>query len=94
MYAGDPNTSPGDPVFYFHHGSLDRLWWVWQMQDPENRLNAVPFASGGAPMHHHRRATDPKDIVVDLEWLGPPVKLLETHDQFGGNNGQFCYIYI
>ncbi|KAI1851561.1 hypothetical protein JX265_012357 [Neoarthrinium moseri] len=89
--GGDPNTSPGDPGFYFHHGALDRLWWIWQMQDPDVRLNAVP--TGGMSMPH-RRATDPMDIVVDMEWLGPPIKLLETHDSLGGNGGAFCYVYV
>lgn len=88
--GGDANTSPGDPGFYFHHGSLDRLWWIWQMQDPDTRLNVLP--TGGMPMH--RRATDPLDTMVDMEWLGPPIKLRETHDSLGGNGGAFCYVYV
>ncbi|KAJ9150246.1 Di-copper centre-containing protein [Pleurostoma richardsiae] len=93
--GGDPNTSPGDPIFYFHHTSLDRLWWIWQMQDPENRLDAIPYANSSTMMPmKDRRATDPKDTIVDLEWLGPSIKLLETHDQLGGNDGAFCYVYI
>ncbi|KAH9993471.1 hypothetical protein F4779DRAFT_608603 [Xylariaceae sp. FL0662B] len=91
--GGDPNTSPGDPIFYFHHTSLDRLWWIWQMQDPETRLNVLPL-SGGMNMKHRRQTDDPMDTIVDMEWLGPPIKLLETHDQLGGNGGAFCYIYV
>ena len=50
----DPDASPGgkrlliltvscsnpdlDPLFYLHHGWIDRLWWAWQSQDPTNRL--------------------------------------------------------
>ncbi|KAJ3251182.1 hypothetical protein HK103_002600, partial [Boothiomyces macroporosus] len=34
----DPTTSPGDPMFFMHHRNVDRLWWVWQQQDPNNRL--------------------------------------------------------
>ncbi|KAI1141442.1 Di-copper centre-containing protein [Hypoxylon sp. FL0543] len=93
--GGDPMTSPGDPLFYFHHTSLDRLWWIWQMQDAEKRLNVVPFANGSMPMPmKHRRADDPMETMVDMEWLGPPIKLLETHDQLGGNGGLFCYVYV
>lgn len=63
------------------------------MQDPEARLNVVP--SGGMPMPmNNRRAEDPANVTVDLEWLGPPIKLLETHDQLGGNGGAFCYVYV
>jgi tyrosinase len=84
-------------VFYFHHGMLDRLWWIWQMQDPENRINAFP--SFGTPSHSHsgrkqRRAQDPRDAIIDLEWLAPPIKLTEASDQLGGNGGKFCYIYV
>lgn len=89
--GGDPMTSPGDPLFYFHHTSLDRIWWIWQMQDVDNRLNALP--NGTMPMRR-RRAPDPQDVIVDMEWLGPPIKLFETHDQLGGNDGAFCYIYV
>lgn len=88
-------TSPGDPIFYFHHTSLDRLWWIWQMQDAEKRLYALP--NGTMPMDmksHRRQMTDPMDTIVDMEWLGPPIKLLETHDQLGGNGGAFCYVYV
>lgn len=107
--GGDPMTSPGDPLFYFHHTSLDRIWWIWQMQDVENRLYALPNASMPMPMPNgsmpmpmpngsmpmlRRRAPDPQDVIVDMEWLGPPIKLFETHDQLGGNDGKFCYIYV
>ncbi|KAL7627948.1 hypothetical protein AAE478_002144 [Parahypoxylon ruwenzoriense] len=92
--GGDPNTSPGDPLFYFHHTSLDRLWWIWQMQEPETRLNALPNGTMPMPMKNRRHADDPLDTLVDMEWLGPPIKLVETHDQLGGNGGAFCYIYV
>lgn len=33
--------SPGDPVFYLHHGYLDRLWWEWQSRDLSTRLTEI-----------------------------------------------------
>jgi tyrosinase len=93
--GGDANTSPGDPLFYMHHTSLDRLWWIWQMQDAQNRLYALPFVNMTMPMYvKSRQATDPLNTIVDLEWLGPPITLRETHDQLGGNLGAFCYVYV
>ncbi|KAI0014583.1 Di-copper centre-containing protein [Xylariomycetidae sp. FL0641] len=97
--GGDPMTSPGDPIFYFHHTALDRLWWIWQMQDPEARLNAIPFANTTMtmPMRKHRRQdhmANPLETPVDMEWLGPAIKLGETADQLGGYDGNFCYIYV
>lgn len=32
-------ASPGDPVFFFHHANLDRLWWEWQKLDLPARLS-------------------------------------------------------
>lgn len=96
--GADPATSPGDPVFYFHHGSVDRLWWVWQMQDPEKRMNQVPDFSGGGHNHGRKmkrqRTMDPNKAVIDLEWLAPSIPLMEAHESLGGNKGAFCYIYI
>jgi tyrosinase len=97
--GGDPMTSPGDPVFYFHHTSLDRLWWVWQFQDVDTRLNVLPFVNSTMSMPMRREQsgladTDPLDSMVDMEWLGPPIPLRETHDQLGGNGGKFCYVYV
>lgn len=34
-------TSPQDPAFFFHHAQVDRLWAIWQEQDPSSRLYAV-----------------------------------------------------
>ncbi|PKS06048.1 hypothetical protein jhhlp_007882 [Lomentospora prolificans] len=54
--GGDPYVSPGDPAFYFHHGMIDRVWWIWQLQDPENRMTLVP-------------GQDPK-AAAPLDWAG------------------------
>lgn len=83
---------------------LDRVWWIWQMQDPENRINAIPTGGMAMPPHQlrdevarhgpYKRAEDPKDVIVDLGWIAPAIPLLELTDQLGGNKGQFCYIYV
>ena len=39
--ANDPFASPGDPAFYFHHAQLDRVWSIWQAQDPDLRQYQV-----------------------------------------------------
>ena len=43
-------TSPNDPVFWMHHGNIDRLWGEWQRQHPA----AAPYlpASGAAQGHN------------------------------------------
>jgi len=78
------------------------MWWLWQMQDIDSRLNAVPMVG---VVHPHEmdtrekrqegRITDPLKMVVDLEWLSPvTTKLMEAHDQLGANGGLYCYVYI
>ncbi|KAF7594647.1 hypothetical protein BBP40_008737 [Aspergillus hancockii] len=34
-------SSPQDPSFMLHHAMIDRLWALWQDQDPANRRNAI-----------------------------------------------------
>ena len=37
----DAFASPGDPAFYLHHSSIDRMWSIWQGLNPGNRTNQV-----------------------------------------------------
>ncbi|KAF2679670.1 Di-copper centre-containing protein [Lentithecium fluviatile CBS 122367] len=79
--GGDFYSSPGDPIFWFHHGMVDRIWWIWQMQDPENRMNVLP-------------ENPPKDDFVDLNWTAKKVATWDLVDSIGGMGGEFCYIYV
>ncbi|KAJ2084172.1 hypothetical protein H4R24_000245 [Coemansia sp. RSA 988] len=38
-FGGDMNTmhSPADPIFWLHHGNIDRLYAQWQAVDPDQR---------------------------------------------------------
>ncbi|KAF1993505.1 Di-copper centre-containing protein [Amniculicola lignicola CBS 123094] len=79
--GGDFYSSPGDPLFWFHHGMIDRIWWIWQMLDPENRMNVLP----GNP---------PADDFVDLNWSAERGLTYDMNDSIGGYDGKFCYIYV
>jgi len=35
----DASVSPADPVFWLHHGNLDRLWWDWYNSPQGNHQN-------------------------------------------------------
>jgi tyrosinase len=70
-----------------HHAALDRLWWLWQMQDPENRLQAIPGISFSRMTN-----ADAQKTVVDLKWTAGPRTLGELNDQMGSE--PFCYIYV
>jgi tyrosinase len=86
---------------------LDRFWWIWQMQDPDKRIDAwvnLGTQGGGAGGGHNhggvkRRqrggsAKTPEESVIDLEWLAPSIPLTAANDQLGGNDGKFCYVYV
>jgi tyrosinase len=32
-----PSSSPNEPLFFLHHAQIDRLWWLWQQENPEVR---------------------------------------------------------
>ncbi|ORY50473.1 Di-copper centre-containing protein [Rhizoclosmatium globosum] len=50
---GDPSWSPRDPIFYFHHGFVDKHYWKWQnlcpsyKRDYEGRLKPAPGTTVG-----------------------------------------------
>ncbi|KAF3769370.1 hypothetical protein M406DRAFT_65644 [Cryphonectria parasitica EP155] len=37
-FMADIMASPGDPVFFLHHGHIDRMWWNWQTANASSRL--------------------------------------------------------
>ena len=45
-----PGTSPNDPIFFFHHNNIDRLWASWQQKHPAIAHylpdNTTPSANG------------------------------------------------
>ncbi|KAK7961691.1 tyrosinase central domain-containing protein [Apiospora aurea] len=86
--GGDINASPGDPAFYLHHAMIDRVWWLWQVQDLQSRLSTV----AGNDLKTNR-AGSLKD-TVNLGILNGDVELGALLNTLGGNGGEFCYIYM
>lgn len=39
--GSDFAASPSDPYFFLHHAQIDRVWWMWQNQQPYVRTNAI-----------------------------------------------------
>ena len=62
-----PGTSPNDPVFFFHHCNIDRLWTIWEQKNssaaPYLPDMTTPAASGLTRLNENmstfgRTATD------------------------------------
>ncbi|KAF1951626.1 Di-copper centre-containing protein [Byssothecium circinans] len=84
---GNPNQSPGDPLFYLHHGNLDHILWMWQQKDLKTRLNqvggpVVPFDYGGTNVT--------LDFKINIGKLAGDATLKELLNTVGG---RLCYTY-
>ncbi|KAF2853058.1 monooxygenase [Plenodomus tracheiphilus IPT5] len=84
---GDPANSPGDPLFYLHHGNLDRVFWEWQQMDRETRLNdvggpVVPFDYGG------------ENVTLGFEvGMGRLAGKVTLKNLLNTEDGTLCYTY-
>ncbi|KAH8732980.1 hypothetical protein GQ44DRAFT_13967 [Phaeosphaeriaceae sp. PMI808] len=94
--GGDPGrdlfTSPGDPLFYLHHGGIDRAWWIWQQLDRKTRTGAQGISGTGTFLNMPPSANTTLDTVIDLGYAaGPSVKV---QDLMSTTDGPMCYIYL
>ena len=88
--GSDPFISPGDPAFYLHHSQIDRVYWIWQMLDYNNRKNVF-----GTRTFMNSPPSDPVtlDDVIDISPLAPPVKVRDLMSTVGVGGGPLCYVY-
>ncbi|KAF2868002.1 hypothetical protein BDV95DRAFT_630919 [Massariosphaeria phaeospora] len=93
--GGDPGrdlfTSPGDPLFYLHHGGIDRAWWIWQSRNKRTSYGAKGIAGTGTFLNQMPSPNTTLDTMIDFGYAaGPPRKMRELMSTTGG---PFCYIY-
>lgn len=94
--GGDPGrdlyVSPGDPAFYLHHTMMDRVWWLWQIQDPESRVWGDNRIAGTATFLNDPVSPNitADDYVQYGYAAGPPRQIKEL---LSTTAGPFCYIY-
>ncbi|KAK1235771.1 hypothetical protein PQX77_000990, partial [Marasmius sp. AFHP31] len=82
----DSYSAPSDPIFYLHHSNLDRIWWEWQMADPENRLYEVTGRTTFDPPY--RNATLDFPLPSGLAPLIDVASVMDTRNEF------LCYVYV
>jgi tyrosinase len=81
----DVASSPGDPIFFMHHGFVDHSWRIWQNADPAKRLyqvGGVTTEGGNTPLT--------LDHVLSSQGLRPEVTVNDVMDTEGG---YLCYRY-
>ncbi|MCI0534075.1 MAG: tyrosinase family protein [Verrucomicrobiales bacterium] len=62
-------ASPNDPIFWFHHCNLDRLWSIWQRQHPTSAPYLPTPPTTGVPAGHR---SDESLVFTDATHPTPP----------------------
>jgi len=93
--GGDPGrdffVSPGDPLFYLHHGMIDRTWWIWQALDSKTRTSGAGISGTQTFLNNPPSANTTLQTIVDLGYAGsPPVKIADLMSTI---EGPMCYMY-
>ncbi|KAL6922686.1 hypothetical protein FSST1_006712 [Fusarium sambucinum] len=81
----DIDASPGDPLFYMHHGFVDHFWWKWQSEDPDTRLYQL-----GGPSKQGGDEETTLDYVMTTYGIRSNVTVRDVMDIQGGH---LCYKY-
>jgi tyrosinase len=112
IISGDPGSdafiSSGDPVFYLHHAQIDRVYWIWQMLDFENRQVrssshrlmasfSTDFSHKGVfgtntLLNQPPSANTTVEDPIDLSPIAGPVKIKTLMNTVGGS--PLCYVYL
>ncbi|KAI2616100.1 Di-copper centre-containing protein [Hypoxylon sp. NC1633] len=90
--AGDPGGdfyfSPLEPVFYLHHGQIDRMYFIWQNLDWQNRQT---MAGTITMMNMPASRNGTLDDVLDIRPVGESYTYRELLDTVG--DSPFCFVY-
>ncbi|KAF8257960.1 Di-copper centre-containing protein [Lactarius quietus] len=92
-----PKWAPNDPLFWLHHGMIDKLWYDWQHRNPRNAksffggsvqaLSSVELYNqypNGAPPFLNLNSTLPTDGLFPEVTIG---------DMMNTTSGFLCYVY-
>ena len=95
--GGDPGrdvgVSPSDPMFFLHHGGIDRAWWIWQMMDTKNRVYGNNSINGtGTFLNLPPSPPQTLDSTIELAHVSD--KVVKIRDLMSTTAGPFCYIYV
>ncbi|ORY68344.1 uncharacterized protein BCR38DRAFT_130468 [Pseudomassariella vexata] len=91
--GGDVYNTPNDPLFWLHHGGIDRSWWIWQNQKPTDRAFMIDGTLTLLNDPPSRNAT--VEDILDLMYAAPadtPPFAIKNH--VSSVAGPYCYIYL
>ncbi|KAJ4181994.1 hypothetical protein NW755_010682 [Fusarium falciforme] len=97
--GGDPGrdfwVSSGEPAFWAHHTNIDRVWWMWQMLDPDVRAANVSTAVNGPITMYDLYEPHQNATIFELQNLGYVAegKEVALGELMSTTEGMFCYVY-
>ncbi|CAE6436017.1 unnamed protein product [Rhizoctonia solani] len=94
-FSGAPTISPNEPMFFLHHGNIDRLWWLWQKL---NSKNEAAFAGGSVrnltrPDLYPNGAAPWMDTSTPIPTAGM-FNSVTIGDVLDTTGDTLCYIYL
>lgn len=92
--GGDFFISPGDPNFWLHHSMVDRVWWMWQNQNPTTRSMVI---AGNTIMMVPTSPLSQLTDLLHLEYVTPaglPVGGSPIYQHVSSVAGPYCYVYL
>jgi len=94
--GGDPGrdffVSPGDPLFYLHHGMIDKVWWIWQLLDQETRTGAQGISGTNTFLNQPPSEETTLDSPQNIGHAA--TSTYKMRDLMKTTEGPFCYIYV
>jgi tyrosinase len=85
---GDLFTSTNDPLFWMHHTNMDRIWALWQSQDPDRIMEV----NGDMNLKETKPLT--LDTILYMGFAGKDRPIKNVMDPINRDgNGILCYVY-
>lgn len=82
-------NSPNEPLFWLHHGNVDRMWWIWQNQKPTERAFQIAGTRTMLNIPPSDNATIDDNINLGILGADSPIR-----NHVSSVGGQYCYIYV
>ncbi|CAE6340562.1 unnamed protein product [Rhizoctonia solani] len=93
-FDGAPTFSSNEPMFFLHHGNVDRLWWLWQ---EKSRNNKFAFHGGSiqnvSAIDQYPNGMPPWLAITDLIPGAGMFKSVSINDVLDTRRYPLCYVY-
>ncbi|KAI0745848.1 Di-copper centre-containing protein [Earliella scabrosa] len=92
-----PTFSANEPMFFFHHAMVDKVWFDWQRRHPQNlwafKGGSVQNLTSLEAIRDYPNGMAPElslDSMIPADGMFPEVSIRDVMDTTGG---YLCYVY-